>query len=336
MGRITMQEIAERAKVSLATVSRTLHSPHLVQPETRKRILRIMEENNYVYNALAADLSRRTTSMIGLIIPTVTSSIFAKSIAGIQEYAMEQGFSVVIGNTDYDDETESMLFDHLLRRRTAGIILTGLSGNIADLIARSDVPSVVIWEAPESPPVNYVGFDNFRAARSITEYLISLGHTRIGLIAGPFSRVTRVQRRLDGYRAALEGNSITYDPALVMETHFYSLVNGEEAMARLLNANPRPTAVFAASDVLAMGALKTLKTRGLNVPNDMSLAGFDDIDFAPYCDPPLTTVRVPGYEMGSLAARILLEDIAGSGKGVRQYSLDTDLILRESCCRFGR
>ena len=338
MPRITMKEIAERARVSLATVSRAMHSPQLVQPETRKRIFRVMEEHHYVYNAVAADLSRQKTSIIGLIIPTVTNSIFAKSIAGVQEYAQSQGFSVLIGNTDYEESTEAMLFDHLLRRRIAGMILTGLAPHMVDRfrsLARNDIPSVIIWETSDDPSVNFVGFDNFKAANSITEHLINLGHTRIGLIAGPFSKVRRVQQRLEGYRAALESNGISFDPARVIETPFYSLLNGEEAMARLLNSHPDCSAVFAASDVLAMGALKTLRSRGVRVPADMSLAGFDDIDFAAYCDPPLTTVRVPGYEMGALAARILFEDIAGGGGQVRRFNLDTDLILRDSCGRFG-
>lgn len=333
-----MQEIARRARVSLATVSRTIHSPQLVQQETRERVLRVMEEQHYVYNAVAGDLSRRRSSVLGLIIPTVTLSLFASSVAGAQEYAHEHGYSVIIGNTNYEGGVEKRLLSIFQQRRVAGVILTGLPAGVervlADLEAEG-IPSVMTWQTTDLPGLNHVGFDNRRAARSMTEYLLSLGHRRVGLVAGPFSRIDRVRMRLEGYREALEANGIPFDPALVVESRSYSLLSGEEAMARLLGASPPPTAVFAASDVLAMGALKTLRVRGFRVPDDMSLAGFDDIAFAAYCEPPLTTVRVPGHEMGRLAAEVLLERIENGSAPVRRYNLDTDLIIRESCRRIG-
>lgn len=338
MARITMQEIARRAKVSLATVSRTIHSPHLVQQETRERVLRVMEEQHYVYNAVAGDLSRRRSSVLGLIIPTVTLSIFASSVAGVQEYAHEHGYSVIIGNTNYESATERRLLAIFQQRRVAGVILTGMPSGSARILADLEtegIPAVVTWETPKCPGLNHVGFDNRKASRSMTEYLLSLGHRRIGLVVGPFSRIERVQERHAGYRDALEAHGLSYDPSLVVESRSYSLLNGEEAMTRLLGANPLPTAVFAASDVLAMGVLRTLRVRGYRVPEDISLAGFDDVDFAAYCEPPLTTVRVPGHEMGRLAAEVLLERIENGNAPVRQYALDTDLIIRESCRRFG-
>jgi DNA-binding LacI/PurR family transcriptional regulator len=331
--KLTMDDIARLAGVSKATVSRIIHSPHLVRPEKRDRIRRIMESNHYVYDAIAGDLSRKRSSVIGLIIPTIKSSIFASSTHGVQEHAKEHGYSIIIGNTNYNPESEVELVRLLQQRRVAGLILTGITRGVKELVnrlTRAGIPCVATWETVDDPGINYVGFDNFKAARAMTEYLIRLKHRRIGLIIGPYQRVERVRLRLEGYRKALEAYGIPFDPSLVMERG-YTLVEGKEAMGHLLSLANRPTAVFAASDVLAMGALAAARDRGLSVPGNVSIAGFDDIDFAAYTDPPLTTVKVPAYEMGQLAMKVLLERIENDASQVRQYCLDTDLIIRGSC-----
>lgn len=331
--KLTMQDIADLAGVSKATVSRCIHSPHLVRPEKRQRIREIIESHHYVYDAIAGDLSRKRSSVIGLIIPTIKSSIFASSTHGIQEYARQNGFSVLIGNSNYDPESEAALLKLFQQRRVAGLILTGITTGVKDLLGelgRGGIPCVVTWETVDNDSISYAGFDNFKAAFTMTEYLIRLQHRRIGLIIGPYSRVGRVRLRLEGYRAALEAHGIAFDQSLVMERG-YTLMEGKEAMARLLSKPLRPTAVFAASDVLAMGALAAARERGIKVPEDVSVAGFDDIDFAAYCIPALTTIRVPAYEMGQLAVKVLLDLIEGDTGEIRQYCLDTDLIIRGSC-----
>lgn len=333
--KLTMYDIARLAGVSKATVSRTIHSPHLVRPEKRERIRKIIESHHYVYDAIAGDLSRKRSSVIGLVIPTIKSSIFASSTHGIQEHARQKGFSILIGNSNYDPESEAALLKLFQQRRVAGLILTGITTGVKDLVdglSSSGIPCVVTWETLDNDSISYVGFDNFKAAFTMTEYLIRLGHRRIGLIVGPYHRVGRVRLRLEGYRGALEVHGIPFDPSLVMERG-YTLMEGKEAMTRLLSNPERPTAVFAASDVLAMGALAAARERGVKVPEEVSVAGFDDIDFAAYCVPALTTIRVPAYEMGQLAVKVLLELIEGDPGQVRQYCLDTDLIIRGSCER---
>ena len=333
VSKLTMQEIATIAGVSLATVSRTIHSPHLVSPKTRQHVLGVIEEHDYVYNATAGDLSRKKSTVIGVTIPTTKNPVFAGSALAIQELAQEKGYSIILGNTKYDSDIERSLLQRFQERRMAGIILTGYTlaqekfvRNLAD----SGIPTLIIWEKPNDDSFSFVGFDNFKAAYSMTEYLIGLKHRRIGLIIGPFTKMGRVKQRFEGYKAALEAHEIAYDPSLVIEKE-PTLGDGKEAMGRLLTLPERPTAVFAASDMLAIGALAAVKDKGLRVPRDISLAGFDDIDFAAYCDPPLTTVRVPSHEIGLLAAKILLEAIERGYLEVRQYCLDTDLIIRGSC-----
>lgn len=334
--KLTMQDIATFAGVSKATVSRVMHSPHLVNQETRERIQQIMTEHRYVYNAQAADLSRKRASMIGFIIPTVRSSIHAEVIHGIQQKIRETDFVLIIGNTEYELNIELKLLDLFEQRRLAGIILTGIKPQTKELVnaaAKDHVPCVITWETVDDDTISYVGFDNFKAAFSVTQYLTSLGHRRIGMIMGPFQKVERVKKRFNGYKAALEKYDIAVDPDLVIEKE-PTLVDGKEAMTRLLSLTERPTAVFAASDTLAMGALSAIKEKGLRVPEDISLAGFDDTDFAAYCDPPLTTVRIPAFEMGQLAVRVVLEMIENGPNHICQYCLDTNLIIRDSCQPF--
>ena len=321
------------AGVSLATVSRTIHSPHLVRKSTRERVIHAMEKVNYVYHAAAADLSRKRSSIIGVIIPTARSLVFSTTLQAIQEAAQQNNYSLVTGSSKYDMVTELRLLQQFKERRVAGIILTGFVFGQKDVIkelVKGGMACVVIWDKLDDPDLSYVGFDNFKATYKITEYLISLKHRRIGLIVGPYTKVERVNRRLEGFKAALKDYGLSYDPALVIEKE-PTLVDGKEAMSRLLTTPERPTAVLAASDTLAVGALAAARDMRLRVPEDISLAGFDDIEIAAYCNPPLTTVNVPAYEIGQIAFKILLNLINDKSSHVEQYCLDTSVIVRGSC-----
>ncbi len=214
------------------------------------------------------------------------------------------------------------------------MILTGFAfghEQVVTNLIEAGLPTVVIWEKIGDPIINYVGFDNFQTAYSMTEYLIQLGHHRIGLIMGPYSKVGRVRKRWAGFQAAMAKYGLKIDPDLVIEKE-PTLQNGQEAMNQLLDRPEWPTAVFAASDVFAIGALKAAKEKGLNVPRDISIAGHDDIDFAAYTDPPLTTVQVPSHEIGRLAVEVLLSKIENNKGRVQQHCLETHLVIRESCC----
>lgn len=333
MSKIRMQEIAAKAGVSLATVSRSIHSPHLVKPETRENIRRVMSEYHYVYNMTASDFSKKRSSVIGVIIPTTKGAIFSNSTQIIQEKAQESGFSLIIGNTGYAGDVESTLLRQFQERRLAGIILTGFAigqENAVKEVVQSGIPCVVIWETLGDSSLSFVGFNNFTAAYSMTEHLIQLKHQRIGLILGPYTKVRRAKRRLEGYQAALRDSGLKFDPRMVIEKQ-PTLQEGKEAMQKLLSMRHPPTAVFAASDMLAVGALAAAREKGLRVPEDVSVAGFDDIDFAAFCSPPLTTVRVPAAQMGEMAVNMLVEMIEGNSMGPKQITLNTELVIRESC-----
>jgi len=331
-----MMKIAELAGVSNSTVSRVFRYPHLVRPETRERILQICRENRYVYNANAGDLARKNSSVVGLLIPMTKNYGFAEKILTIQKKALNNGFSLLVDTTNYNKDYEQQRLRRLLERQVAGLILIGFSfgqENYIKELIESGVPCVVLSEKLEDKNISYVGIDNFRAAYTITEYLISLKHRRIGLIIGRYSRVGRAKKRFDGYRAALEHYDIPYDPCLVEERE-PSLMEGKAAMGMLMSLNEPPTAVFAASDWLAIGGLSALREKNISVPEDVSVAGFDDIDIAAYINPPLTTMRQPHYEMAVKATEVLVEMIQTGKKDITRYCLETDLIIRKSCTEY--
>ncbi|MCF8057094.1 MAG: LacI family transcriptional regulator [Desulfocapsa sp.] len=334
----TMKMIASATGVSKATVSRAFHAPHLVDPKTRLKIMQVAEQYNYVYNAAAGDLSRKKSSLIGVLVPGPNKSFFGTSLIAMQDKAQEEGFSLVIGNTKYDCRIEKKIVEQFQEHRVAGLILTGfLKSNEVYFynLVRKDIPCVFTWETMADQGLNYVGFDNYDAAFRITDYLVGLKHRRIGLLVGPYSKISRAASRLEGYRAALKKNGIDFDPQLVKERE-PSHIEGKEAVKEFLKIKNRPTAIFAASDTLAIGAITGLKEKGLKVPEDISIAGFDDIEFAAFCDPPLTTIRVPSYEMGKLTMKVLIEMIRGASSQIRQYDLSTDLIIRNSCAELQR
>ena len=333
MAKITMEEISKLAGVSMATVSRTIHSPHLVRRETRERINQVMEKANYIYHAPAGDLSRKRSSIIGVIIPTAKSLVFSSTLQAIQEAAQQNNFSLVAGSSKYDIGTELALLQQFRERRLAGIIITGFVFGQKDLVkemVKGGMPCVVIWDKLDDPDLSYVGFDNYEATYRITEYLIGLRHKHIGFIVGPYTKVERVKKRLEGFKAALKDNGLRFDSSLVIEKE-PTLIDGKEAMGRLLSLPVRPTAVLAASDTLAVGALAAARDMKLRVPEDISIAGFDDIEVAAYCNPPLTTVKVPAYEIGLIAFKILMDLIGSGSDQVQQYCLDTSVIIRGSC-----
>ncbi|MFZ0611494.1 MAG: LacI family DNA-binding transcriptional regulator [Desulfobacterales bacterium] len=335
MAKLNMADIARLSGVSLATVSRAIHTPHKVRDETRSKVLDAIREHNYIYNAAAADLSRRHSKVIGLLIPTTRSPVFAETTLAIQEYCQSAGYAVILGNTGYDAAVEKRLLQQFEERRVAGIILTGFTfaceSEVADLRTHG-IPHVVIWENLPDRDINFVGFDNFKTAQKMTEYLISLGHRRIGLIIGPYSKVGRVRKRWEGFNHALEKRSLVVDPSLVVETE-PTLENGEAAMSILLGLPEPPSAVFAASDVLAIGALKAARQAGLAVPEQISIAGHDDIGFAAYTQPPLTTMRVRSYDIGRRAVEVLLDEIDSGKCRPRRQCLAAELVVRGSCGR---
>jgi len=332
--RSTIKDVAHKAHVSVATVSRVLNSPSLVRPATKEKVLKAIKDCQYVYNALAGGLSTSKTKTLGVVVPTITNPVFALVTKGIQDYARRQGYSIILGNTDYNEENERGLIRLFQEKRTDGVILNGpwRDASIVSVMKKIRLPFVITWQEVPDKDVSYVAFDNYKSAYEIVEYLINLGHRRIGMIAGKFSVSERARMRWLGYRKCLSHHGIRYDPKLVVQKG-YNFGEGKEAVANLLALPSPPSAIFCGNDILAIGAMAGAKEKGLKIPADLSIVGFDDMGVSAYCDPPLTTMAVPAYEMGQMAAKVLIENLKGENKSPQQFLLETKLMVRGSAAK---
>ena len=328
---VTISDIARAVGVSSATVSRVLNSPEIVREGTRNRVLLAMEERGYIYNALAGGLTRKRTATIGLIIPTITNSVFAISTKGTQTVAKERGYSILLGSTEYSYDAEYDCVSLFYEKRVDGIIFMGAPGNSKTIkyLKKFKIPFVVTWEVLPEKDVNFVAFDNVQIARQATEYLISLGHRRIAMIAGPQTGTTRAFQRLEGYKQALAAHNIPREESLIVQKK-YTVEDGKEAMSRLLRETDIPTAVFCGNDILALGAMAAVKEAGYAVGTDISIVGFDDLDISRVTDPQLTTVHIPAYRMGKMSGDLLISLIEGKEHQPQQYILDSSLVIRQS------
>lgn len=328
-----MKEIAKIANVSPATVSRTFHAPHLVTKETREKILQISNENHYVYNALAGSLSSQKSKVIGMLMPNSNRSFYNESLMAVQEIAQKKNYTVALGYTNYDKDIEKAQLEQFWNHQIAGLIATGYCKENLQLLkdmTASGIPSVITWQKCMDKEFSNVGINNYEASYTMTDYILSLGHKRVGLLIGPYNKISRIFQRYMGYKDALEKHNIDCNPNIILERE-PTLIDGKEGMYKIMSSHQPPTAIFAASDALAIGAMAAARDMNLKIPEDISIAGFDDMDIASYCSPPLTTMQVPAFKMGEKAIELLLEMVADKNYGTRQYIMETNLIVRKSC-----
>ncbi len=310
--RVTIREIAAEARVSIATVSRVLNHPEQVSDTTRKAVEAVIERNHFVMDGMATALASKRSRTIGLIIPTITNSIYASSTQAIQKAAQEQGYSVLLGVSEFSAREEAALVRRLLERRVEGLILTGAERpeRIYETLERNRVPFILAWQPSGHPERPSVAFDNYQAARLAMRHLIQLGHRRIGLICGRTTANDRALARRQAYEAEMTALGVPRREWLVFERDF-EFIEGRTAMHRMLDARFRPTAVFCANDIQAIGALAECRDRDLAVPDEISIVGFDDLPISQYLSPQLTSIRVPASQMGFLAAEKLIAWIEG-------------------------
>ncbi|WP_027721881.1 LacI family DNA-binding transcriptional regulator [Maridesulfovibrio zosterae] len=326
----TILDVARLAQVSTATVSRVINSPETVREETREKVLRAMKMCNYKYNALARGFATKRSNTIGLIIPNINNPVFAKSTMGVQEYADQKNIKVILGNTSYKYSQEENLINALRESQVDGLIITTTNpkGKVIKSLVDEGVPLVLLFSTIKGGAISAVGVDNYRGGYLATEHLISLGHKRIGMVAGNFNVTDRGYHRWHGYKRCLKDNGIAYDKELLVQTE-HSLIGGRNSIKTLLKLSSPPTAVFCSNDYIALGASKGARESGLNLPEDLSIVGFDDMPTASYMVPSLTSIRQPAYEMGRRACEILLQIMADPTTPV-QHMMETKLVVRES------
>ncbi len=325
-----IRSLAKKAGVSVATVSRALRQPETVAPHTREKILRLVEKYRFVPDGRAANFSSQRTGLVGLIVPTISNSIYAEFTEAIQSRLQAAGLSLLIVNANYSAEIERDIIRKLIESRVEGVILTGYrrDASLYQLLNHYGIPFVVTWAISPKRSIPYISFDNYAAATEATEMLIKLGHRRIGLICGVASINDRAAMRLDAYKAVLEKHRIAFDEALVSQQPF-EIEAGAEAATRLISNRRPPTALFCANDIQALGALFACQRMKIRVPEDVSIIGFDDLPIVRTANPALSSVHVPARQMGNAAADALIA-AAAHGTPIKSQIIPTELIMRAS------
>jgi len=335
--RVTSRDVAERAGVSRTTVSFVLNdAPGVnISAETRTRVLQAAKELGYVPNAAARSLASRRTHTLGLVLVRNQSHIAGDAflpqvIHGLAESTRQAGFHLIL--EPVEDISHPDAYIHLVRsKQIDGIVLSGPRSDDKQLRALVDegFPLVLLGQLPGNSAC-FVDVDNRSAAHQAVEHLIHLGHQRIGCITNAPQEYTGGADRLAGYRDALQTAGLPFEERLVRFGNFVA-ESGYQAAHSLLREVLAPTALFVASDVLAFGAMAAIRERGLTIPDDIALVGFDDVPLARYVDPPLTTVRLPAAELGHQAGQMLISLIQGGQVSVKRILLETELIVRASC-----
>lgn len=325
----SIKDIAQLANVSHSTVSRALQNSPLVNPETAEKIRRIALESGYRASAVARGLVTRRTLTIGLVVTTVADPFACEVVSGIEHAANDLGYSVFLADSDADPEREKKVVQSFAERRVDGILVTSsrVGALYLPLLSEMMVPIVLVNNQHPGPFVHSVTIENVEGSRDAAKHLISLGHRRIAYIGDQFGYQSDTER-FAGYRQALDSAAVPLHPELIV--HGDGKPEGAGvAMAKLLNLPDPPTAVFCYNDMSALGAMRVIRARGLRVPEDISIVGFDDIFVSAYTQPPLTTVRQPMRQMGILAMESLAKLMSGEGSAIR-IKVGAELIVRES------
>jgi len=331
---LTIYDVAKKAGVSISTVSRVINNSSPVSDELRRKVNEAIKKLNYQPNALAQSLIKAETGTVGLIIPDISNPFFSLLAKGAEELAKIHNYSLILCNSNDDPKAETEYIDVLLKKQVDGLIFTGTrcKNEYINQLAENRFPIVVVdREIEEGKDVNSIYTNNKDGAYQATKYLTHLGRKDIAYIAG-YPDVKTDKDRFEGYKRALREAKISFREDLVVIGN-YHWNDAYNVVKKLLEKGKSFSAVFAANDLMAMGAIKALEENNLKVPDDVSVIGFDDILFASIVNPPLTTVAQPTYQMGESAMRLLIDVIKKRITKPRKVVLETRLIIRESCKR---
>lgn len=327
-GQISIKDIAEAAGVSHSTVSRALHGRGRVRNSTRARILVLAEEMGYFPDASARSLVVGQTNTIGVVVTTIADPFIAQIVNGIEDAAHDNGYSVFLSSSKLDAQREMAVVCTFRQRRVDAVIVTSsrVGKLYGDDLAQFDVPIVLINSQHESQYLHAVASDDVQGIRLAAEHLVELGHQRIGFIGSAIRPPSSRRRRL-GHEATLAQHGLPLDPALVTAPHAATdLEVGQQGLATLLPAGP--TAIISYNDMIAVGVMLAARNRGIRIPTDLSLVGFDDIETASFVAPTLTTVRQPKADLGRAAVNMALALL--DGQAVEDTRLPCELVVRES------
>ena len=327
---ITIKDVAERARVSFTTVSHVVNGTRTVSDESRKRVLEAIKDLKYVPSAAARSLKINRTFTIGLITSNNTNPFFAEVVRGVEDTCYENGFNVILCNSDDSPSKQRRYVRVLSEKQVDGLIVMSSGGGaeLAQVLQSVAMPCVEVDRDIEDLDFDMVKVDHEFGADLAIQHLLALGHRRIACIAGPLS-LSPVVQRVHGYRSALQAAGLEAPDVLMRESDFTS-AGGYRAMMGLLSVPERPTAVFAGNDLIAIGAICAAAEAGLRIPADLSIIGFDDIALAAYTNPPLTTVAQPMNETGRLAARMLIDRIERPSRPAQRELVKPSFRVRQS------
>lgn len=328
-----IRKVSELAGVSVATVSRVLNHPETVSEETKDRILKIMEEINYVPSSIARSLSTNRTSTIGLIIPNILNPLYPSIAKGVEDVFFKKGYNILLSNTESDAKREKDSIEMLLSKKVDGLIICSSTLKRADLdiIIKQKVPLVLVGDYIEDNDLNIVYTDYQLGAYLATNHLIKTGCKIIAHISGPMDSKSSIQK-LEGYKKALLEAGLEYDEEYVLVGN-NQIDGGQLAFKKMNKKKGKPDGIFVANDLMALGVMEAIKVSGYSVPSDIAIVGFDDIDVASLIEPKLTTIIHPVYRMGLTSARLLLDIITNEEEDCfkQKIFIQPMLKIRKSC-----
>ncbi|MBA7497622.1 Ribose operon repressor [subsurface metagenome] len=330
MKYITLKMVAERAEVSVNTASRAINNKPDINLETKKRVLQIAKELGYIRNAAAVALRTKKTGTIGVVIADNRNPFYAEVLNGMEEAAREKNYHIILANTQRDYKKEEEAINLLLAKRVDGLLITPVQDKDDDIknLIDANIPFVIVGRDFENIEVDAVYNDEVKGGFLATEYLINKGHKRIALING-FLHKSPAKGRLEGYKKALKKYGIPFDDALVSFGDI-DVKDGHERTKQLLEKELNFTAIFAYNDMMAFGAMQAIKEKGLRIPEDIGLVGYDDIPFSSLISPSLTTIGLKKQDLGIESVELLLSRINGNRKKIKKVMLRVELQIRET------
>lgn len=327
-GKPTLQDVADAAEVSTATVSRCLNQPDKVRPDLREKINAAITQLGYVPHGAARALASRRTHTIGAVVPTIDNAIFSEAIQYLQRGLSQENYTLLLAQSNYSQEEELHEVQALLARGIDGLVLVGADHHPAvfEAIEQQQIPYVNLWSYNPKSHYSCIGLDNLSAGKRLAEHLFELGHRNFACITAILTNNDRARQRLQGARDYLATQNLQLADEKVKEVR-YSGEQSRQAMRELMQEHPDTTAVICSNDILALGALSAARELALDVPGDVSVTGFDKLEIIAVLHPALTTMNSPSRRMGMRAAEYLLRQIKAGTRVVERLELETDLIV---------
>jgi LacI family transcriptional regulator/LacI family repressor for deo operon, udp, cdd, tsx, nupC, and nupG len=329
----TLKDVAQEAEVSVSTVSRVFNNPEKVRPDTRERVRDVADTLGYKPSRVARRLRLKEgqANLIGLVIPDIQNPFFADVTRGVEDFAHDHDYALILSNSDEDPDKQQIALETLQTEDVDGVIVPPVSLEDASVraLAESDIPVVCVDRGMPDLPVDTIRSANQQGAYEAVTHLIDLGHERIAFIGG-IGRISTSTERREGYTKALRDHDLPVDPALIKEGDPHR-ERGRRYTEALLDLEPPPTALFTGNNMTTLGALSALHMRDVSVPGEMALVGYDDVPWAMALNPPPTIIDQPGYEMGHRAAELLLKRLDDPDRSPTVVTIQPELVVRQSC-----